>query len=183
MYALTYNLPNGKSFAFAPRSGTSSLAAAALQRFFPDKWENQTNGAAHRALPFSIDDKWRDCVIVVRNPVERFVSLCARTGTPPCTALGRLYWVLGAGAKLAIDRADIEHTSVDWLYHYSPLSSRIENCELFPFSRLGDAAACLGLPSLPHINYMTEKPLLTHEHEQIVREIYASDIALWESLR
>jgi len=184
MYALTYNLPNGTAFAFAPRSGTSSLGAAAVQQFFPDKWHNQTDGMAHRALPFTIDDEWRNCVISIRNPVERFTSLCARAGTSPDKALAKLYWALGLGYKRPACRSCVEQTSVDWLYHYSPLSQRIgSGCQLIPFERLADAAKTLGLTSLPHINAVPEKPTLTSSEEDSVRKIYTADISLWESLQ
>lgn len=184
MYALTYNLPNGESFAFAPRSGTSSLGAAAVQRFFPDKWRNQTDGMAHRALPFTIADEWRNCVISIRNPVERFRSLCARTGTAPDKALSKLYWALGIGDRREACRSCVEQTSVDWLYHYSPLSSRVgSGCRLIPFERLADAAQALGLTMLPHINAVPNKPTLNAQEEDIVRRIYADDIAIWESLQ
>lgn len=183
MYALTYNLPNGKSFAFAPRSGTSSLGAAAVRQFFPEKWDNQTDGMAHRALPFTIDDQFNDCVVVIRNPVERFISLCARTATPPSMALAKLYWGLGLGHKRAVDRPGIETTSVDWLYHFFPIANRIANCNLIPFPSLEKAATALGLNNLPHINKTDEKPTLTSDEEDIVRKIYSEDISLWKSLR
>ena len=184
MYALTYNLPNGKAFAFAPRSGTSSLGAAAVQQFFPDKWHNQTDGAAHRALPFTIDDEWSNCVISIRNPVARFISLCAKSNTSPDKALSKLYWALGIGDRCDACRPCIEQTSVDWLYHYAPLSPRIgSGCQLIPFERLEDAAKTLGLTSLPHINAVPEKPTLTSSEEGSVRKIYAADISLWEELQ
>jgi hypothetical protein len=183
MYALTYNLPNGKAFAFAPRSGTSSLGAAAVQQFFPDRWHNQTDGMAHRALPFTIDDEWRNCVISIRNPIARFISLCARSNTSPDKALSKLYWSLGLGYRCDVYRSCIEETSVDWLYHYFPLSPRIgSGCQLIPFERLSDAAQTLGLTALPHINAVSAKPMLTSEEEDIVRKIYAADISLWEAL-
>jgi hypothetical protein len=184
MYALKYNLPNGTSFAFAPRSGTSSLGAAAVQQFFPDLWCGQTDGMAHRALPFAIDEQWQECMVVVRDPVERFKSLCARTGTPAKESLVKIYWGLGLGRKQSACRSCVEQTSVDWLYHYYPISPRIgSGCKMFPFERLADAAATLGLASLPHINAMQDKPTLTDEEAAAVREIYADDIALWESLQ
>jgi hypothetical protein len=184
MYALTYNLPNGKAFAFAPRSGTSSLGAAAVQQFFPDKWHNQTDGMAHRALAFTIDDEWRNCVISVRSPVARFISLCAKSNTSPDKALSKLYWALGIGDRCEACRPCIEQTSVDWLYHYAPLSPRIgSGCQLIPFERLADAAKALGLTSLPHINAVPEKPTLTSSEEDSVRKIYAADISLWEALQ
>lgn len=183
MYALTYNLPNGKSFAFAPRSGTSSLGAAAVQQFFPDRWKNQTDGMAHRALPFIIREKFEDCVIVIRNPVERFASLCGRTGTPPDMALARLFWGLGLGRKKQACRNCIEGTTLDWLYHFAPIAPRLGRCQPVLFERLSDAAAMLGLGKLPHINAAESKSTLADEDQRSICEIYAADIALWESLQ
>ena len=51
--------------------------------------------------------------------------------------------------------------------------------------QLDEAAAWLGLPTpLPQEDATSEasKPTLTPEQEARVREIYAADIALWESL-
>jgi hypothetical protein len=183
MYALIYNLPNNKSFAFAPRSGTSSLGAASVQRFFPEKWTEQTDGMAHRVLPFTINDQFNNCILIIRNPIDRFISLCARTGTSPNDALAKLYWSLGFGSKRIISRSHIEHTTVDWLYHYSPLSSRIgDNCKLIPFQNLSEAAIELELYKLPHINAVKNKPMLTKSEIEDIHQIYNKDIILWESL-
>jgi hypothetical protein len=55
----------------------------------------------------------------------------------------------------------------------------------FP-TQLNDCAAYLGLPTpVPQLNEEAEdgKPVLTVEQEAAVRELYAADIALWESLQ
>ena len=55
----------------------------------------------------------------------------------------------------------------------------------FP-DQLNDCAEWLGLPTpVPQLNEEAEesKPILTPEQEARVREIYADDIALWESLQ
>jgi hypothetical protein len=52
--------------------------------------------------------------------------------------------------------------------------------------QINEAAAWLGLPTpLPQEDATDEadKPILTAEQEARVREIYADDIALWESLQ
>jgi hypothetical protein len=53
-------------------------------------------------------------------------------------------------------------------------------------SQLQECAYWLGIQiSLPHIDSSTEsnKPTLTLDQEAIVRQIYAEDIAVWESLQ
>ena len=68
---------------------------------------------------------------------------------------------------------------------YEPLPKGDFKYFLFE-SQLQECAYWLGIQiELPHIDASTElnKPTLTPDQEAIVRQIYADDIILWESLQ
>jgi hypothetical protein len=154
--------PNGNAIMLTPRSGSHSLAMAAMQTFWPDI-EMQQEG--HPAWYFGVQQNWpedgHNCAIVVRNPVERFRSMCAHK----------------PGRTLE------EHLGSP-VYRPLPQGNFVR---YFRFEdQLNEAAEWLGLPTpLPQEDATSEadKPVLTPEQEARVREIYAADIALWESLR
>ena len=155
------NPTTGAALLLTPRTGSHSLATAAMQAWWP---EAVIDESSHPAVSLPSQENWdgisADVAVIVRNPVERFRSICAHR--PECT----------------VD----EH--LDNLT-YGPLPAG-------PFARvfrfedgLDAAAAYLGLPvPLPQLDATDEanKPQLTTEQEARVREIYAKDIALWESL-
>jgi hypothetical protein len=119
----------------------------------------------HPANAFPIDENWdggnANVGLIVRNPVERFRSMCAHRP----------------------NRAIDEHLESPV---YGPLPTG-GFARYFRFeSELDAAAEWLGLPTpLPQEDATDEaaKPVLTPEQEARVREIYADDIALWESLQ
>jgi hypothetical protein len=150
--------PNGNCLLLTPRSGSHSLALAALQSWYPDVDVPAGHPAA--ALPAIID--WPDCpvAVIVRNPVERFRSVIAHR------------------------HLDVDEQLANPMYGTLPAGNF---ARYFRFEdQLDDAAEWLGLPSpLPHEDAADEadKPTLTPEQQARVREIYAADIALWESLQ
>jgi hypothetical protein len=154
--------PNGNGIHLTPRSGSNSLSIAAFAAFWPDI-EIPTD--MHPANAFPIDENWdggnTSVGLVVRNPVERFRSMCAHRP----------------------ERTLEEHLDAPI---YGPLPQGTFD-RYFRFEdQLDDAAEWLGLPTpLPQEDATDEaaKPVLTPEQEARVREIYAADIALWESLQ
>jgi len=153
--------PNGNSIVLTPRSGSHALALSALRTFWPDI---EIKDGQHPANSLPSDDNWDgtqpNVAIVVRNPVERFRSMIAHRH-------------LDVAAQLDVPL-------------YGPLPQGTFD-RYFRFEdQLCDAAAWLGLPTpLPQegATEETDKPTLTAEQESRVREIYATDIALWESLQ
>jgi len=154
--------PNGNGIHLTPRSGSNSLSIAAFAAFWPDI---QTPNGIHPANVFPVDENWdgtnAKVGLIVRNPVERFRSMCAHRP----------------------ERTLEEHLARP---AYGPLP-RGNFARYFRFETELDAAAeWLGLPTpLPQEDATDEaaKPVLTPEQEARVREIYAADIALWESLQ
>jgi hypothetical protein len=99
--------------------------------------------------------------MVVRNPVERFRSMIARR-------------------HLNVD-SQLERP----LYGPLPSADCFERVFKFEHGGLQACADWLGITvSLTHEDASVEadKPTLTPAQEAQVREIYAADIALWESL-
>jgi hypothetical protein len=154
--------PNGNAVLMTPRSGSHSLARAALIHYWPALWVESDD---HPAILLPLDEGWdgsnSNVAIVVRHPVERFRSMCAHRP----------------------ERTLEEHLDSPM---YGPLPTG-NFARYFRFENQLDAAAeWLGLPTpLPQEDATEEadKPTLTPEQEARVREIYADDIALWESLQ
>lgn len=153
--------PNGNAVLMTPRTGSHALAKAALIHFWPDLWQEDDD---HPAALLPVDEGWdgsnSNVAIVVRNPVERFRSMIAH-----------------------------RHLNVDEQLDspmYGPLpQGNFVRCFRFE-DELDAAAEWLGLPlPLPQEDATDEadKPTLTAEQEARVREIYADDIGLWESLQ
>ncbi|NDD83230.1 hypothetical protein EBZ38_02985 [bacterium] len=146
-----------------PRSGSNSLAAAAMQMFWPDiKISDETR---HPATFFYLEEWWdgtnQNISIVVRNPIERFRSMCAHR--PEKTLQEHL------------NRPVYGPLPIGNFIKYFRFEDELEEC-----------AKWLGLSTpIPHINASREsnKPILTEDQEALVRQIYADDIALWESLQ
>ena len=105
---------------------------------------------------------------MVRDPVERFRSACARQGVTVEEGLGR-------------QDSDVHFWS---LAHMGLLAEGVRHFR-FP-DQLDACAEWLGLETpVPPTNDEPEsnKPILTPEQETAVRAAYAADIALWESLQ
>lgn len=153
--------PNGNCLKLVPRCASHSMAAAALQSFWPDV---SLDGVSHpaAALPEQIDfDGTQDnLAVIVRNPVERFRSMVLHTGSTVDDQLDRP--------------------------RYRPLPQHAFVKAFLFETQLQDCADWLGITvPLPQIDASDEsdKPTLTPEQEARIREIYSADIALWESLQ
>ena len=145
-----------------PRSGSHSLSVAAFKHFWPNIIIMEDG---HPAGQFPVQETYtgtqNNLAIVVRNPIERFRSMCAHKP----------------------ERTLEEHLE-------SPIYGPLPQGPFVKYFRFEDqlnaAADWLGLPTpLPQVDATNEadKPTLTPEQEARVREIYADDIALWESLQ
>lgn len=132
-----------------------------MQTFWPDT----AVGNGHPAAHFGVQEAWNgdnaNVALIVRNPIERFRSMVAHRP----------------------ERTLEEHLAQPV---YGPLPKG-NFVRYFSFEGELDAAAeWLGLPTpLPREDATDPalKPTLTPEQETRVREIFADDIALWESLQ
>ena len=163
-------LPNGKKFALVSRSGSYSVIWQALpenlrnpvgERWHPINATTNTIGS-----PLNNDDI-SDLCCLVRDPVERFRSACARQQKTVEEGLNLIevdvhFWTLESMGLLA---EGITH----FIFH-----DQIDEC-----------AQWLELETpVPILNNEPEedKPVLTEEQKILIREAYSADITLWESL-
>jgi len=150
----------GNAVLLTPRSGSHSLASAAITAWYPNTVVPDGQHPAGSLPPESWNGE-SGFGLIVRNPVERFRSMVAHRP-----------W-----------RTLEEHLD-------APAYGRLPKgtfARYFRFEdQLNEAAEWLGLPTpLPQEDATNEadKPMLTAEQEARVRGIYAEDIALWESLQ
>ena len=157
---------NERYLCLVPRSGSHTVAAAWLQQHEPENYATWQPNGLHPARYFQeqISDYELpggvELAVIVRNPVERFRSMVAKH-------------------DLTLNE-QLESPM------YGPLP-QLPFTVYFCFEdQLQECADWLGITvPLPHLDATepANKPILTPEQESRVREIYAADIALWESLR
>jgi len=154
---------NGNAILLTPRTGSHSLVMAAISQWWPetvlvDSTQHPSCWIPHQE---NYERGTKENVgVIVRNPVERFRSMIAHKNLNVDEQLARpMYGPLPASPFVRYFR--------------------------FEDGGLNAAAEWLGLQTpLPQEDATSEanKPALTPEQEARVREIYADDIALWESL-
>jgi hypothetical protein len=171
MHGAKLTMPNGRRFAIVARSGSYSICWQSLppelQQPSPGKRWHPISASIYKGQ-LSDDEQLEGLCCMVRDPVDRFRSACARQGVTPGNGLTRAvidvhFWSLERMGLLA---AGVTHFR-------------------FP-DQLDACAQWLGLPvPVQQLNDSNdaEKPILTPEQEAEVCEIYAADIALWESLK
>jgi len=194
MFKIVYDLPNGKSFAFVSRSGSSSMGLMALKQFFPEKlaqYESDPNnintGTSHRMLGGRLVNSIPDgCAVMLRNPIERFGSLLNRTGYDFESAIELVYWIYNTGEMPIRNNRLIERSSLDAAYHFIPYSFIVnENSNLFQFPNLRNMANYLGIDeNIPceQINRISKSISFSSDQINKIQKAYAKDIQLWESL-
>jgi len=172
---------NNKGVALVTRSGSHSLFKSILSKYYPNLPQDEKD------RPFVIEnDRWHpvmnledildlsssdisdlEFAVMVRNPVERFQSSCARLGMTPTEVLDNHMdnvhvWTLKSMGLLDAPKAK-----------YFLFESQLEDCATY----LG-----LDLP-LPGLNGEPNKPELTSEELSRVQAHFADDIALYERLK
>jgi hypothetical protein len=193
MFKIVYDLPNGKSFAFVSRSGSSSMGLMALKQFYPEKlaeYENDPSnintGTSHRMLGGRLVDKLpSNCAVMVRNPVDRFTSLLNRTGYNFESALELVYWMYNVGDPPAKNNRLIERSSLDAAYHFMPLYLIIENntdINLFKFPDLRVMANYLEIKDdvvCEHVNKILQPISFNQSQLEKIQKAYNKDIEIY----
>lgn len=184
-----------KLFALNPKCATSSFARAIIARWHPDI-EQLITTAAYPLGQSADTGQWQlmvpyrtrpvgEVICLVRDPVERFRSAMAQVGITDVDAtLDELANETGQHPEYRPVRGR-RLLSED--VHFQPQARFSgEPIRFFRFPDQVDAAAAaldLSLP-LPTINEATgTKPTLTPEQEQRVRDFYAADVILWNSIQ
>jgi hypothetical protein len=153
--------PNGNGLLLTPRTGSHSLALAAMQSFWPEI--EIADSRWHPAGYFGVQEYFtggnENVAVIVRNPIERFRSMIAHRHLDVAEQLSRpMYGPLPDYNFVRYFKFETElDDAADWLGITVPLTQEDATLEF-------------------------DKPTLTPEQEARVREIYAADIALWGSL-
>jgi hypothetical protein len=158
---------NNRRLALVPRSGSHSIVVAWMQHYEPEEYNEwfESGSQSHPANFLRQQEvseprrAYSALGVVVRNPVARFCSMIAHR-------------------NLAIEQ-QLQ------LPLYPPIQP-LSYTHFFRFeNQLQECAEWLGIaPPIPVLAESDEdnKPNLTPEQEARVRELFADDIALWESL-
>ena len=155
-----HHLPINKRITTPPGSGNGIAYAAGLS---PDtyRW--------HGKCPKIAIGDTTSAVLVVRNPVDRFISACAETGTTDVNAL--------------LDRLELDTEHNPHFWPQSRFSADLPT--LYRFDRdLQKLAIDLNLDwPLPNIirHDKPTKPTLTQSQTDRVLQIYADDLTLYQS--
>lgn len=182
-----YFIAGDKLLAFNPKCGSSALCREIIRSHYPDiektlaeahypEGKGPDTLQTHRFVPARVNPD-RPVVQVVREPVDRFRSAMSQTRmTDVDLVLRELRSEETVFGGVGVIAANV---------HFLPQSRFTGDITYYRFSdQLDEAAADLGLRTpLPRIHVSAEKPDLTPAQEQSVREWYAADVALWESLQ
>jgi hypothetical protein len=170
------HLPTNKCILFIPRSGSTSIRTKIDALYIPE----QKNPFSPRS--FNIPEGF-SAYALIRNPVDRFISGCAKTGKTPESALA----MLNNFDERSEGKPPMTQNLVD--VHFESLATRgltdavLPSVQLFKFeTQIPEFCAAVEFDGLPHENESESRPTLTSEQEATVREYYARDISIWESI-
>lgn len=182
-----YFIAGDKLLAFNAKCCTTALVREIIRTYHPEA-EDIISSASypegvtvetaqhHRWCPARINPD-RPVIVVVRDPVERFRSAMAQVGLTDADAILQEF-VSEAGEVVGRNGRKISGN-----IHFLKQTRFEGDITYYPMTKVDDAAAALGLATpLPIMNEHPDKPVLTAAQEQAVREWYAEDQALWESL-
>lgn len=170
---------NSVGLVLVPRSGSFTLFSLVLEHFNPqarqESWlpPNRTRWHPVMNLQREMCDLSTNSIpgevtfaVVVRDPIERFRSACARLQKTPAEVIANS---LGDVHTWTIE-------SMGLLEH--------PQARYFLFSELEECAQFLGLPTpLPETNGEPIKPDLSAEELQFVNQHYANDILFYNKLQ
>jgi hypothetical protein len=161
-------LPNGKKFALVARSGSYSIIWQALPENLRnpnrERWHpiNATGDSIGSPL---VETDISDLCCLVRNPVDRFRSACARQGV-----------TVEEGLKLK--EYDVHFWSLE------DMGLLAEGVTHFKFpEEINLCAEFLGLPTpVPQMNQEINKPVLTGGQIELIKEQYRNDNLIYTKL-
>lgn len=183
-----------KLFALNPKCATSSFARAIISRWHPEIEQILTT-AAYPEGQSADTGQWQlmipyrtrpagEVVCIVRDPVERFRSAMAQVGITDVDAtLDELVNENGTHPEYRPVRGRRLLSEDVHFQAQSRFSGEQIRYFRFP-DQIEQAAVALDLTlPLPEINEASRpKPELTPQQEQRVRDFYADDVALWDSI-
>lgn len=185
-----YFVAGDKLLGWNAKCCSSGLIREIIRSYYPEieslittaaypEGKNAENSQHHRHVPARINPD-RPVVVVVRDPVDRFRSAMAQVGLSDVDAvLEELESEQGSVGVGPLGRLLAGNV------HFAPQTRFDGQITYYRVDQIAEAAAALGIDTPQHINEAAEgtKPELTPAQEQAVREWYADDVALWESLQ
>ena len=175
--SIYFNLPNGHSIANIRRAGSSTLTTIIAQTFFPDL-SVQDGLHINTVIPLSSVPTGIPHAII-RDPIDRFISAYTKK-------------LMGVPSNLNVE------DFISWLikqdkgtlnWHFRPqtiIIGNFKNINYYDFNKgLDTLGVAIGLPTpLPTLNEtdITEKPVLTQDQINILKDYYADDVALYQKI-
>jgi hypothetical protein len=157
-----YYVVGDKLLCFIPRTGTTSLLQLIEDKYYPQ--HKHPGVDIHFRTPSIIDDHKSELIAVIRDPIDRFLSGCARRD-----------WTVEQGIE------ELQKPNVD--IHIRPqytFLSEHRKTKFFSFPhQLNECAEYLGLPTpIPHLNKMDVKPEMTAKQKVWLIDYYMKDFEL-----
>ena len=134
----------------------------------------------HHGCVDKLSEPDRPVVVVLRDPVQRFLSAMVQTGLDDVAAV---IDELQTEAGLVESHEGGGLLSED--VHFLPQSRFTGQLKYFPISRIADAAAELGVRRPLRLNASdpARRPAITQDQAEAVRNYYAADVALWRQVK
>jgi|5_EtaG_2_1085323.scaffolds.fasta_scaffold00140_59 hypothetical protein len=190
---MNYFICGNRLLAFNAKCATSSFSWAILRQYHPevveqlkkDQWANGQsveNQMLHRWVPKRFSSRGFMVAQIVREPVERFRSAYGFMG------LGKRIGSVDAVLDDLINEThalDSIRGTIASNIHFRPQNRFDGDITFFRMDQLQDCADFLGIEvPLTRINQTkVEKPILTLAQEKTIRDYYAEDVDLWDSLQ
>jgi hypothetical protein len=186
-----FKVTNDVALFATPRSGSTALVGAILEKYHPDLKAMADNAIApegRRGMPQSVAPRLsyyngETIVLPVRDPVERFRSAFAiRQWLRDYTGDESVDQTLDIIEAQAPDEVN-PHFRLQSVF-FDELKLEAEEVQLFQFPRdISELASALTLDTAPEPDHVSEtKPDLTPEQLTRVQAIYADDIAFYDSI-
>lgn len=167
---------DGKGLLLTPRSGSYSLFMGILRKYYPNNIPDNVDNTGKRWHPImSIEDKLLmtevdtsnlTYAVMVRDPVERFCSACARAGYTIENAIN-IFESNSHFQKLS-DTGCFDNNNVRYF--------------LFP-NQIDECGQYLGIDTPVDItNSEITKPIPTNEQIERIQTIYQQDLNLYNEL-
>jgi len=156
-----------KLLCFIPRTASTSLLTLIQEKYYPflTKIDNVT---LHFKIPSIVDDNKSELLAVIREPIDRFLSGCARKK-----------WSVSQGIEeLKKDNVDL-HIRPQYTYLSEGRPTKLYK---FP-DQIDELVAYLGLPTpVPKKNVSKSKPIPTTNELIWLKEYYKKDTELYENI-
>ena len=188
-----YFICGDKLLAFNAKCATSTFCWAILRQYYPEtvdlltnhtQWANGrsvTQQQHHRHVPTRATPYKHQVAQIVREPVDRF---CSAAGFMNLTNRFGIESVLN---DLIHETGELEgiRGTIAANIHFKRQSRFSGDITYFRMDQLQECADFLGIKvPLGTVNKTKhEKPVLTPEQEDLIRDFYSEDVALWESIQ